>query len=172
MRSYAAVFCVGVLTAAVGLAQTSPTVAGLAGAGAGAALGAGAGQNATTPSSAGGAGGAGGASAPIEIQVMAYHGLQKIATVIAGKAAGHGLKHLLIEDTSSATQVGLYQAVQGYWDHLYALHDGLQDTFALVVTPSTLAVPQVDGGKIMLTNNGNNPPSHRWNQHHAGGHPV
>lgn len=58
---------------------TGNTAAGLAGVGAGAALGAGAGQaGGTTPAGAGGAGGA-----PIEVQIMAYHGLSEIAADIA-----------------------------------------------------------------------------------------
>src|ERR1700722_19075866 len=64
--------------------QSGNTAAGLAGVGAGAALGAAsANQNATTPSSIGG----GGSSSPIEIQVMAFYGLRRIAKEIAGLTA-------------------------------------------------------------------------------------
>jgi len=73
-----------------GFAQNS-TTAGLAGVGAGAALGAGgatgAGSTSASSLGAGSGGASGGGSAPIEIQIMAYHGLQKIAADIANVSA-------------------------------------------------------------------------------------
>jgi hypothetical protein len=83
MFKFAAALAVAGALASAPLFAQSGTAAGLAGVGAGAALGAASGQGGTTPSSAtGGAGGAGG-SAPIEIQIMAFHGLQKIAADVA-----------------------------------------------------------------------------------------
>src|SRR5580698_6723083 len=61
------------------------TTAGLAGVGAGAAL-ASTTQTGTTPSSATPSA-TGGGSSPIEVQIMAFHGLQKIAAEIAGITA-------------------------------------------------------------------------------------
>ncbi|HTU45977.1 MAG TPA: hypothetical protein VMF91_12990 [Bryobacteraceae bacterium] len=133
-------------------AQSSNTVAGLTGAGAGAALGAGAGQNSTVPSSLAGAGGAGAGAgtAPIEIQLMAHEGLKKLAASIVRTSTedfgcaetshdcSANLPALLIEDSNSAMQVGLYEALRGYYDHIRLLHDELQSAFALVVTPASL----------------------------------
>lgn len=89
MRRLGIVTMMAVFLTSAGFAQSN-TTAGLAGAGAGAALGAAsAGQGGTTPSSVVGAGGGGGggASTPIEIQIMAFDGLTKIANDVAGIAA-------------------------------------------------------------------------------------
>jgi hypothetical protein len=124
-------------------AQSNNTTAGLAGVGAGAALGAGAGQGGTSPSTAGGSGAG---NAPIEIQIMAFKGLQRIAKEIAGITANDLTEckdtgktcAVLIEDTTSANQIALYRAVQGYADNLKAIHDNLQKKFPWQITAPTL----------------------------------
>ena len=162
MRWRAAIVCIGLLAAAVVTAQPNNTAAGLAGVGAGAALGAGAGQASTTPSSVTGGGGG---AAPIEIQIMAYQGLRKIAGSIANTAVKYlcsgacskGSIHLLMEDTASGMQIALYQALTGYYDHLKRLHDELQDTFALAVAPLSLTFQQGGSKAITVSNNGRAP---------------
>lgn len=46
---------------------------------------------------------------------------------------------VLVEDATSANQIALFQAVQGYYGQLQSLHDQLQNTFPLLVT---LPAPQ------------------------------
>jgi hypothetical protein len=249
MRTFGAVLLFAALGAASGFAQNN-TAAGLAGVGAGAALSSAVGPGSTTPSpvgaGAGGAGAGGAGSAPIEIQIMAFDGLRKIAIDVAeivkknrtgceptvasslqyqqlledvrrsDKDAKAPNKHattlandlatvradlvaiattgpvqseayqdltrdsdyakqdtdktdatrltmdiealvhdankiydacaILIEDPTSATQIALYQAVQGYYDHLTKLHAELDKYFSLQVKPdATTFPPQIPG---------------------------
>ena len=130
-------------------AQSSNATAALAGAAGGAALGAGAGQNSTTPSSAGGGGGS---SAPIEIQIMAYEGLRTLAVSIA-KTTSTELCHadkcstpILVEDPPAATQIGLYQALEGYRTHLQQLHQILRNSLTPMITPGSATLPSPAGG--------------------------
>lgn len=193
-------------------AQTNATTAALAGAGAGAALGAGAGQGSTSPSSlTGGGQGGGGSSSAIEIQMMAFSGLARIATDIAeivyqSRAQCKPLsdkdgfqehldnvlrsvhKHadqfnqdrresttgteidkdliavsqdlqslevttkpipgcsILIEDNTSANQIGLYQALEGYYQNLRELHRRIQDFFPWQVALSPIAFSKINDG--------------------------
>lgn len=253
MRQVVVGFLCLLLAAGLGLAQSN-TTAGLAGVGAGAALGTALGQGGTTPSSAGG-GGAGGNSAPIEIQIMVFKGMQEIASNVADRTVSHlgpcaaqvsaefneererlradgkdlerdndrlrketepseqssgtsaaGLNQtpsnnqnqiqsvtarvqgdrqkldkdlgalealeaklsgkgsarscaILVEDPTSANQIALYRAVQGYVDHLHKIHDQLQAYFSLQITPpsvsfsATVTTPQA----LTVTNIGNDP---------------
>jgi len=235
MRKLVVVFLFGTLAAGSAFAQSN-TTAGLAGVGAGAALGGITGQSGTTPS------GGGGGSTPIEIQIMVFNGLQKIAAEVAGitrvqlkgcipsvdpnaeykklwrdidksdedrkspdqdpKKLAEDIRRIfadskaidnvtasqtqkykdwnkqieqsqndlndpdqnpsalaeditalvsamkkideenknyctiLIEDPTSANQIALYQAVQGYYGHLQQLHNQLQENFSLQVGQS------------------------------------
>jgi hypothetical protein len=164
------------LAASACLAQGN-AAAGLAGVGAGAALGASASQSSTTPSSAGGGG-----NAPIEIQIMAYSGMRKIADDIRKRLLantevcrpaedGSGrLLHdaegnaefsclpVLIQDQTSSNQIALYQALQGYFDHMESLHSELQKSFSLQLNPQTLSFATTPGAakivQLTVTNSG------------------
>lgn len=192
----AAQFLGSTLFVSVALAQPGTTGGTLAGLGAGAALGANGGQQATTPSSVGGGAGGGGGSSPIEIQIMAFNGLDRVAKEIAvltnkymdgcvrGQGRVEGLDALtkqlddlnkqiadtrknpdaenanmrklqqmtamlaqssapkcaiLIEDSISANQVGLYRAVQGYADNLERIHAHLQDHFSIQLSGRSMS---------------------------------
>ena len=206
-----------ILIVEVGLSfAQSNTTAGLAGVGAGAAL-ASTGQSGTASSS-------GAAGAPVEIQIMAFKGMQEIASRIADITDKHqdacrealkkdrqarvierdktavreAVKNLqkdrksleednsvgmpednsrinddleelserreeldtdfnsvaeetkrscaiLVEDPTSADQVGLYQASQGYYGHLGAVYGLLQEYFALQLDRSSLGFSFLDG---------------------------
>jgi hypothetical protein len=175
MPKSALVFLFAFLAAGSVFAQNN-TTAGLAGIGAGAALSAASGQNGTTPSSAGGGG-----SAPIEIQIMVFKGLQDIAKNVAELTAKHvtgcyeGLGNkdtsedslerdrlnvrmncaILIEDPASANQIALYQAVHAYYAHLKLLDAKLQPYFLLQV-PQSITFSQIAGQstpmELKLTN--------------------
>lgn len=128
-------FTLTILVLATGslAAQSSNTSAGLTGLAAGSAL--------STQGGTGGANSSPSGSAPIEIQVLVFHGLSKIAVDVAdvisnNKPAPHTI---LLEDTTSANQVALYQAVRGYFNNLESLHKTLQDAFSLAPAnlPST-----------------------------------
>jgi hypothetical protein len=41
---------------------------------------------------------------------------------------------VLVEDTTSSNQIGLYHAVQGYYEQLQLIHDTLQNIFPLLIT--------------------------------------
>ena len=152
MRVCAALFLFFGYGASSGFAQSGSGTAGLAGVGAGAALGAAAGQSSTTPSSVGGG------STPVEIEIMAFHGLRKIATEIATLAEKQGWKRMLVEDPASANQIALYQAVNGYYNQLSTLHRSLQNSFPMVVTPASVTFPAgVTQGNITVTNKGDAP---------------
>jgi len=171
----------GAIAASPVFAQGGNTAAGVA---AGAALGAAAGQGGNSTASSAGSGG----NAPIEIQIMTFDGMRKIATDIAGltlknphvcKEAVNDLgsplvtiegKHVftcapvLIEDTTSAMQINLYQASQGYSDHLNGLYADLEKSLALLVTPQSLSFSVQSGGKfpplaVTITNTGKDPLS-------------
>jgi hypothetical protein len=63
---------------------------------------------------------------------------------------------ILIEDPTSANQIALYQAVQGYSDHLERFHYSLERYFSLLM-PATVALKPIVAGqtskvKIRLTN--------------------
>jgi hypothetical protein len=128
----------------VGDAQPgSNTNAGLAGLTAGSALG---GANQSGAAQAAGAG-AGGGTTPIEIQLMAYKGLTRIASDVAIVAVKKLCKEagvvtdsvvtvkcqykvpLLVEDPTSATEIALYEAVAAYHDQLQALYTELKERY-------------------------------------------
>lgn len=164
--------CVFALLAGItvtGRAQSNATTAGLTGGGAAAALGAGlnSGAGSTSSASAGG-GGSGGSNAPIEVNIMVYHGMAKIAKSIAelsakalckdGKCDKSERTPILLEDTSSANQIGLYRALTAYTDQLTAMHNDLEPSFSLHVAPSTLTLPSDKTPlPITLTNTGHQP---------------
>jgi hypothetical protein len=54
---------------------------------------------------------------------------------------------ILIEDPTSANQIALYQAVQGYYDHLKRLDDHLQEYFALQVVQSPASLSWASGAE-------------------------
>ncbi len=81
MRRLLLISLCSLLIARYGAAQSGNAAAGLAGIAAGAALSPNT-NSGTTPSSIGG-GGANGGSSPLEIQVMAFNGMQKIAQELA-----------------------------------------------------------------------------------------
>ncbi len=243
MRKFALVILLGASAASSGFAQGSNTGAGLAGVAAGAALGAAANQgSSTTPSSVPGSGGGSGSSA-MEIQIMAFDGMRRIARDIAQITARHasacraalatdssmatfdndkntlvvqrkalekaeeqlrqqeaipgvdvsklravvtgleaqfvkasdqidsdlfGLKDttkqkcaILVEDTASANQVALYQAVHGYYLQLGTIHSDLEEFFSLQVVPSLSISLKSDDGpttrSVRVTNVGSRP---------------
>jgi len=76
--------------------------------------------------------------------------------------ANNGSCAILIEDPTSYNQIALYQAAQGYYDHLKKLHDQLQEYFSLQVVPSSLAFTPKSGEPaisqtVSVTNVGSNP---------------
>lgn len=222
MRIQAAVLLSGMFAIGSASAQNNAT-AGLAGVGAGLALGGASSQSATASSSVAGGGG----NTPIEIQIMVFQGLQKIAAEITAEITKlpafeqAGCKQafeerdsietevetyrerlqtdlesldrdnialhkdnedqgwntaklnvdrekiqkdqeelsvtksrleialnnqcaILVEDSTSANQVALYEAVQGYYDHLHRIDDQLQDYFSLQII-SSLSFPYMIG---------------------------
>jgi hypothetical protein len=158
------------------------TAAGLAGVGAGAALGTSAGQSATTPSSAV-AGGSPSSSAPIEIQIMAFNGMQKISRDLVRIIEINGCKlkedskaeldldannkpqnckPIVLDDPPLATQLALYESVEGYVTNMSQLYSSFEKNLALLVVPQSLTFPtQVSASivpeKITITNTGMNP---------------
>lgn len=52
---------------------------------------------------------------------------------------------ILVEDATSANQIGLYQAVQGYYGHLGGVYGLLQEYFALQLDKSSLNFTFLDG---------------------------
>jgi hypothetical protein len=117
------------------LAQGGNTGAGLAGVGAGTALGAAASGGATPSSATGG-------NAPIEIQILSLHGLHKIAADVAKVVGtnksvvcrGQSTCSILLEDSTSSSQIALYRSAQSYIDALKTVHTNLQSYFALSFT--------------------------------------
>jgi len=143
------------LTVNSAFSQTAATVAG---AGAGAALGGATPAGATTPSSMN--------SAPIEMQIMAFQGLDRIAQDIAlvtkaklcpssaGVPPTSCAPAVLLEDSTSLTQIGLANTLVSYADTLDQLHTSLQNQFALLVAPATVELsPANRSGSVTLRNN-------------------
>jgi hypothetical protein len=68
---------------------------------------------------------------------------------------------ILLEDSTSSNQIALYQAEQGYYNHLQQLDDKLQPYFALqIVSSLTLGVKEdgtVAPGAFTITNTANPP---------------
>ncbi len=120
--------------------QSSSWAAGAAGGLAGNALGGAFNSNAgaTTPSSSSAGGGA---SGPPEINNIVYYGLARLAKNISDVTQRDLCKDdpcslelprpLLIEDSISATQIGLYQTLRAYHGQLKILRDDLDLSFSL-----------------------------------------
>ena len=73
---------------------------------------------------------------------MAFTGLRVIAKDVAGITKANvcaTVCAVLVEDSTSANQIALFQATQEYYAQLHTLHDELQNTFPLLVT---LPAPQ------------------------------
>lgn len=108
---FVTVFCIILPLQAVSQSNGAAAAAGVAG---GAALAAGAGQGAATPSSAGSS------SAPIEMNIMVYGGLKKIAHQIAADVKGKlnatssSPASILLEDSTSAPLITLYETWYAY----------------------------------------------------------
>jgi len=134
------------------------TTAGLTGFAAGSALGSASQASSAAASQPAGAGG----STPIEIQMMTYQGLQSIAADIAaisakslcGTGGCDGSRAILIEDPTSAIQIAMYQAAEGYFNQLSLMHNGLNVHFSLRVTPQSLKFPIAAEQDLKLVNTG------------------
>jgi hypothetical protein len=151
LRTLTASSFLGVFLSLVGMAvvqAASPTSSGLTGAAAATALGAGLNSGSGSTSSANA--GAGGASnAAIEINIMVYQGMARVASDIAQAAAkafcGGADQHcpsvpILVEDPSSANQVGMYQALSAYYNQMQGVHDVLAPLLSLVLSADALPV--------------------------------
>jgi hypothetical protein len=68
-------------------------------------------------------------------------------------AANPGNCAILIEDSTSANQIALYQSVQGYSGHLQTLHDQVQKFFSLqIIVPSSISIPNgAPGSSVTVT---------------------
>jgi hypothetical protein len=153
MRILTVVFVAAVLsTAPLSFSQSGNTTAGLAGIGAGAALGASSGTGSTTSSGAGGA--------PVEVQIMSFYGLDKIAADVAKVATRVCTQGtdcpILLEDPVSANQLALYHSVYGYVQKLSLLHEDLQKSLPITVValpqPMSAVAGQKDARQIQLKN--------------------
>lgn len=93
------------------------------------ALNSGAGATTST-----GAAGGNGATAPIEVNIMVYEGMSRLAKNIAeltGKSPGVERGPILLEDPNSSLQIGLYESLIAYYNQLKELHDDIELSFSL-----------------------------------------
>lgn len=146
-------------------AQSNAWTAGAAGGATASLLGSGlsSGAGSTSPASAGTAGS--GSGAAVEINIMVYKGLSDIAQEVAVLAAQRLCDTspcptetpILVEDSTSANQIGLYETANGYYDQLSLLHKDLELSFSLKASTGALTLDTSKSGSkglVMLTNAG------------------
>jgi hypothetical protein len=88
----------------------------------------------------------------MEIQVMSFYGLEKIATEVAGLTAkGVCIQgtacSVLIEDTVSSNQLALYETAEGYFQRLSALNTQFQTALPITVMALPSSFTAVVGTK-------------------------